>query len=161
MPDADTDGDILFGDGAADPATVQIGGEVVPVRELSWAASMRIMPRLRGLLADLRALATAEGEIPLSAVDAVLYDHAEAWIALSAAACGRPVEWAESLPGADGDALRSAAWAANAGFFSRQLVLSTTIQRALRMAARSPSPSSSPISSALDLAATTTPFPAH
>jgi hypothetical protein len=163
-PDTDTqtDGAILFADGGpTQPISVQIGGQDVPVRELSWAASMRLMPRLRGLLADLRALALAEGEIPDSAVDALLYDHPDAWIALVAASCGRPAEWVEALAGPDGDTLRSAAWAANAGFFSRQLVLSATIGRALRPAAPSPSPSCSPTSSAPDSDPTTTPSPVH
>lgn len=161
-PDTQTDGDILFGDGGPSaPITVPIGGETIAVRELSWAAAMRLMPRLRPLLADLRALALAEGDIPDSAIDALLYDHPDAWIALVAESCARPVQWVEALAGPDGDTLRSAAWAANAGFFSRQLVLSATIGRALKPAAPSASPSCSPTSSAPDSDPTTTPSPVH
>lgn len=115
---SENDADVLFGDGADVPITVTVAGEEIAVRELSWAASMRLMPKLRGLLADLRALVGSDDEMPINAVDALLYDHPDAWIALCAAAADRPLEWVESLNDTDGDTLRSAAWAANAGFFS-------------------------------------------
>jgi hypothetical protein len=151
-----SDAEILFGDGGESvPITVHIGGEDIAVRELSWAASMRMMPKLRGVLADMRAIANSDGEITISSVDALLYDHPDAWIELCAASCGKPVSWVESLAGSDGDALRSAAWAANAGFFTRQLVLSETIGRALL----SRSPSYSPTSSQPDSDETTTTSP--
>lgn len=154
-----SDGDVLFGDGGPTaPRTVRIGDQDVPVREMSWGASMRLMPQLRGVLADMRALMSAEGEIPISAVDALLYDHPDAWIALCAASTGRPVEWVESLPGEAGDALRSAVWEANARFFSRQLVLTGTVTAGLKPFR---SPSYSPTSSAPDSAATTIPSPTH
>lgn len=154
---SENDADVLFGDGADVPITVTVAGEEIAVRELSWAASMRLMPKLRGLLADLRALVGSDDEMPINAVDALLYDHPDAWIALCAAAADRPLEWVESLNDTDGDTLRSAAWAANAGFFSRRLVLSAAVAQGMR--GPSPSPSCSPTSSAPDSDPTTTPLP--
>lgn len=161
-PDDPTDAEVLFGDGGPTlPTTARIGDEDVPVREMSWAESMRLMPQLRGLLADLRALVAVEGEIPASAVDALLYDHPDAWIAICAAATGRPVAWVEALGGEDGDALRSAAWAAHARFFSRQLVLTGVVMAGLRPLASFPSLSCSPTSSAPGSDPITTPSPTH
>ena len=158
MTDA-TDGDVMFNDGGPTaPRTVRVADQDVPVRELSWGASMRLMPQLRGLLADMRALVGAEGDIPISAVDALLYDHPDAWIALCAAATGQTVEWVEALPGEAGDALRSAAWEANTRFFTRQLVLTATVTAGLKPYR---SPSYSPTSSAPDSGQTTTPSPTH
>lgn len=157
----DTDTDVMFGDGGETlPREVTVAGEAVPVRELSWGAGARLMPLLRGLLADLRALVLADGDAADASVDALLHDHPDAWLALSAAACGRPIEWVEALSAADGSRLRSAAWAANAGFFSEQLIMSAAISQSLGRG-RSPSPSYSPTSSPLDSAPTTTPSPTH
>lgn len=159
--DTDADADVLFEDGGETlPKTVRIGDEALAVRELSWGAGVRLLPLLRGLLADLRAMMLAGDDIADAGVDALLYDHPEAWLALSAAACGRPREWVEALPAGDGNALRSAAWAANAVFFSQQLVMSAVISQSLRAGA-SRSQSFSPSSSAPDSAAPTTTSPPH
>ena len=157
---SDNDADVLFGDGGETlPNVVTVAGEQVAVRELSWVASMRIMPKLRGLLDDLRALVASPDDVSADAVDALLFGHPDAWIALCQASADKPAEWLDSLSATDGDALRSAVWAANAGFFSQRLTLPTLVAAGLRASLPSPSPNSLPTSSAPDSDPITTPSP--
>lgn len=156
------DADLLFPDktvtvaGEAVPVReITVAGETVTVRELSYAQGVRLLPHLSRFMADLSALLDVGEGADDTAVLALLSDHPDAWRALILAASGRDAAWLDSLCDTDGMAMQILAWGANAGFFSRRLLLAARIGQELR------SLTFSPTSSAPDSAPITTPSPTH
>lgn len=141
-----------------DEQTLEIAGERIVVREYRYLQGLRAAAIARPLLEGLRALiedlAGPEALAP-EALDALIGEHHETWLALIALCIDRPVEWVAALPDAEGQRLGLAFWAANAGFFMRRLV----VARAVREGLRSPSPKSSTSSSAPATEPTTTTSP--
>ena len=110
------------------------------VREFRLLDGLKAQAEARGLIAALaetsdldrrrRAVAAAKGETPpveqpdigAAALDAVIGDHAEAWLALLARATDRDAEWIARLADNDAVSLANAMWTANGPFFVRRIV---------------------------------------
>lgn len=133
-----TEAEILF----APARTVTVAGEELAVRELTYGQSLRILPDLQPLIAEMGRMMRAQAEGEDLDIDPLICMHPAAWAALTAAAVGRPIGWIESLADADGLALQTAAWAANSGFFARRLMLGAAIRMGMQPGAKT-----SPISS--------------
>ena len=100
----------------SDPDT----GEAVmlTVREFRFLEGLEAQALARPLIAALAALTDAEGEIPgAAALDAVVGEHADVWLALTARACGCPVNWLERLTDRDARALQGAMWGGRTALF--------------------------------------------
>lgn len=130
-----------------------VGGEAVEVREFRYLEGLQAAGLARPVLAGLRELIEAEGEIQLEALDALIGAHADTWLTLIGMSTGRDLEWLAALSDQDGLALSLAFWRVNGPFFTRRLVLAAA---AKGQATPSRSPKSSPPSSAPATEATTT-----
>lgn len=102
---------------------VSIAGEVVTVREYSFAQGLRLARYLAPLVEALALVVTdSEGDDD-ALLESAFSDESEAVMALMAASCGKDVAWVEGLSDDDGRALMFAWWAANKDFFVRRLLL--------------------------------------
>ena len=141
---------VLFPDIEATVSDPDTGAAVVlTVREFRFLEGLRAQAVARPFIDALAAATGTDGERALddAAVVAVLAEHGETWIALTAAACGRDPAWLERLSDVDGDRVSEAMWSANGGFFMRRVVAVVAAARK-RTKRGSRSPSSSTRSSA-------------
>lgn len=96
-----------------------IAGETVTVREIGFAASLRLdqcmAPMIRAFI-DLRA-----DPEPYD-LAALFGAHPDAWLDFVAATCGKPRAWVEALGDEDGQRLSMTAWTVNSGFFLRRVI---------------------------------------
>jgi hypothetical protein len=147
MTDAKTtsDAEVLF---AGEEIT--IGGETIMVREFRYLEGLKATAIARPILAGLRALIEARADFAPEALDALISEHHEAWLALISMSTGRPVEWIATLNDKAGIALSLTFWSVNGPFFTRRLVLAGALAAELGKLSRSrkSSPSSSPADSA-------------
>lgn len=126
----DDDAEILYP--ADDP--IEINGELITVRELTYGQSMRLSAALEPLLqAMARALQSAEHADELQMIMA---QHPESWAALICAATGRDRDWLDTLTDEQGMAIQARAWSRNSAFFARRLITGAAISRAVDLAAR-------------------------
>lgn len=137
------DAEILFPDG-----TIEIEGEQIEVREFRYLEGLKATAIARPIIAGLRDLIKAEGDLELDAIDALIGEHAEAWVQLISMSTGLDPERIQGLSDRDGMALSMAFWNVAYPFFTRRLVLAEAVARG--MAEPSRSPSSSPSSSQQD-----------
>ena len=98
-------------------------GEAVSltVREFRFREGLEAQAVGRDLIAALAAHAGGEERPALDTVmvDALIGEHADAWLALIAVACGRRAAWLERLRERDARAVSLAMWEANSDFFFR------------------------------------------
>ena len=113
----------------------------VTVRELRFLEGMKVRPIARPLVVALADVLGDGGEMALDAVEEIMSEHAEAWLALIAAASDRDADWIGRLSDADGDAVAEAMWNANRNFLLRRVVTETA---ARRRSASASQPSSTP-----------------
>ena len=154
---------VLFPDADVDVRDPDTGETVtVTVRELRFLAALRLASVAGPLIEAFAAGVAAQEDPDLGtdpdiderAVATALTEHAEAWVACLAQATGRDAGWIERLGDMDGQAISSAMWDVNAGFFGRRLVEALR-RKARRKVAPSPSPKSSMPSSGPATAADT------
>lgn len=127
---ATQDLEILFPDvdvGVVDPDTRET--VALCVREFRLLDGLRAQAEARGLIAALAAAGVAASAADAdqdvagaAALDAVIGDHADEWLALLARATGRDAEWLGRLGDHDGRLLADAMWQANGPFFVRRIV---------------------------------------
>jgi hypothetical protein len=152
---AEKDPELLF-----DEHTLLIEGERIVVREYRYLEGLRAGAIARPILAGMRELVQSmddPDELEPEAIDALIGDHYTVWLELIALCIGRPVEWLAGLPDSAGQRISMAFWGANAGFFTRRLVVSGAVAQGL--ASRSRSPKSSPSLSPEGTEQTTTASP--
>ena len=114
--------DILYPD-----RVLTVGGEIVTVRELAFAQTLRLEAAMGPLIRAFIEL--PEGDEPITArFEALFGEHAQAWMGFMATACDKPRDWVEQLSDADGRVLSMTVWSVNAAFFT-QRVLSGMITR--------------------------------
>jgi hypothetical protein len=141
--------EVLFPD-----ETLNIAGEQVEVREFRYLQGLQALPLARPILVGLGELLQDQTLDPL-ALEALIAEHQDAWLALIAISTGRPVAWIQGLRDGEGMRLSLAFWRVNAGFFMRRLVFGGALAVALKQrVSPSPSASSSTPSSAPATAAT-------
>ena len=109
--------------------TLPIGGCSVTVREIGFFESLRLHAEIAALVADL-VEQTDDGNVDLTRLHRVCATHPTATITLLAQACDQPVEWVQSLPGAQGDLLLLTFWAVNADFFLQRVLAALELRRA-------------------------------
>lgn len=109
----DSDAEVLFPD-----REVVIGGQTITVREFTYAETLRLSGRMRGLLERIADEFGADPEV--GDIDAVIADHADEWLELLALSSGLDPTAIETLSKTDGAALSLAMWSANLGFFCRR-----------------------------------------
>lgn len=126
------DAAILFPD-----ETLTLAGEEVMVREFRYAEGLRAAALARPLLAGLRALIEAQGDIEPEALDGLIGEHQAVWVDLLAMSAGRDAEWVGGLTDRDGLALSMAFWRANGPFFTRRLVVAAALAEGLGGLSRS------------------------
>lgn len=113
MADSSAEAEILFPD-----REVTVGDRTVTVREFTYAETLRLAGRMKGLL---ERIADEFGAAPDSGdIEAVIADHAEEWLDLLQIATGLGQSEIEALSKADGAALSLAMWSANMAFFCRK-----------------------------------------
>jgi hypothetical protein len=106
-------------DAVAQSREIVVGGETVAVRE--YTAEQVFGPvgedtaHVRSFLANCQAAGVRVDMLYLVGKCGPQIRN------LAAAACGRPVEWFNALPGYEATALALAAWEVNIGFFVRAL----------------------------------------
>lgn len=119
----------------APPATEEIAGELVTVREYSWADALRAAPIARPIVDEFRALFERLGpdnEVEMEDLEAVFSAHADAFLELVAIATDRPVHWLAELPSEDGLVLMYQFWNCNQHFFTGRLRLAMLERRHCR-----------------------------
>ena len=101
------------------------------VREFRFREGLEAQAVGRGLIAALAAHAADEAAPALdtAAVDALIGEHADAWLALIAMACGRGAEWLERLRERDARAVSLAMWEANNDFFFERIAAAVAAAR--------------------------------
>ena len=132
-------GDVLFPDAEVTLAGPDGAARTVTVRAFRAREALQAQGVAAPLVAALAATGVDGGAIEPAAVDAVLADHADAWIELLARASGLEAEELGALPDGQFQDLSDAMWDANGRFFIRRVMA--------HAAARTPSPASSPDSS--------------
>lgn len=119
----------------APPSTEEIAGELVTVREYSWADALRAAPFARPIVDEFRSLFEhlgPDGEVEMEDLEAVFAKHADAFLELVAIATDRPVSWLQELPSEDGLVLMYQFWNCNQHFFTGRLRLAMLERRHCR-----------------------------
>lgn len=122
--------EVLFPDVDVDVRDPDGGGAVtVTVSEFRMLDGLRAQAEARSLIAALGAAVdaasaadAAEEVTSAAALDAVIGEHADEWLALLARATGHGTEWLGRLGDRDGRAVAEAMWQANGPFFVRRIV---------------------------------------
>lgn len=124
--------------------SLPIAGEQIVVHEITTHEMLSYRHLLNPLVEGLRSV-QAEMSTPgsLDALLDVLAAHKDETEQLVSIACGKPVEWVQGLPSAEGEAVLMAWWVVNAGFFIRQ-VMRPIIQARMLQAGQTSLPPSSP-----------------
>ncbi|OBS10785.1 DUF6631 family protein [Acidihalobacter prosperus] len=122
---SDNEAEILFPD-----RQIEIGGEIVTVREFGFKEGMRLAPIAQPIIDSMGAEVEKEAGPSMQALNDALYAHPDQMVQLMAAACDRPVEWIDALSDSDGLDLLWLFWGVNARFFTRRLVLRQAFRKA-------------------------------
>lgn len=117
LPETPDDLDIL-----APEREIEIGGEKVTVREITFGEQLKHGAALKLLADTLLPALKSDNEDILTAVMDALAAHYAATIPLFSLSIGKSAEWIEALKGEDGEALAMTWWSVNRGFFTRRLV---------------------------------------
>lgn len=135
---------VLFPDQTLTLRTPQ-GEEQVTVREFRFGQAGEVIPIARPLLEDFAGLDVEAGSLDdLAPLFELQAKHWAAFLELVAIATGRPREWVEALPDADGQRLAVAFWQVNTPFFVRRLVAEVATLRDAVASRMSSTPSSAP-----------------
>lgn len=124
---------------------VTIAGCALRLREYTLTDTLALHGVLSPLT-DALAGVMADGWPEYEDVADILAAQGDALITLMAHAIDRPTQWVAMLPGTEGLALQDWWWSVNRGFFMNAVVRRLALREARRN--RSPSPASSPRSSA-------------
>lgn len=100
-----------------------VAGEVITVRELAFAQTLRMESAMAPMIqAFIDLPVDDDGERVTAQLWTLFGEHAGAWIGFVASACGKPREWVENLSDADGRELTMTVWSVNAAFFTRRVI---------------------------------------
>lgn len=102
--------------------SVTIAGELVTVRELAFAETLRLEPEMAPLVRAFIELPADDEEQQTSQFAQLFGAHAHAWMGFMATACGKPREWIEHLPDEAGRMLSMLVWTVNSSFFTRRVI---------------------------------------
>ncbi|EPE7212183.1 DUF6631 family protein [Pseudomonas aeruginosa] len=110
-----------------------VGGVEVTVRELSFSEQLRHNHLLAPLGDSLAAIPPQKMDSPesINVIFDALALHADALRELIAISCGQSMDWVDTLPPAEGEALVLTWWEVNSGFFVRRLWRPRLLEMAL------------------------------
>lgn len=110
-----------------------VGGVEVTVRELSFSEQLRHNHLLAPLGDSLAAIPPQKMDSPesINVIFDALALHADALRELIAISCGQSMDWVDTLPPDEGEALVLTWWEVNSGFFVRRLWRPRLLEMAL------------------------------
>lgn len=103
--------------------TITVGGESVTVREYSWPEAMELAATAAPVLAEMKTLFAAGGDVSLEDLADLITRHRAIMFDLIARSIDRPVAFIEGLTDSDGLLLLTCYWRVNSGFFVRRLIM--------------------------------------
>ena len=122
MSDEQDEGQILHPD-----CSLEVGGEVITVREFNFGETLQLGPLLAELIGDMDAALGDGGN--LEGVLDTLYRHPKALEQMLVLSTGKDADWVNGLKSADGERLVMAFWGANGPFFARRVAARRTAAR--------------------------------
>lgn len=110
--------------------TVELGGEVVVVREYGNVEWLRLLPAAEPMVAAVAEMLASPHEPTYEAVLNAIATHTDGLLPLIVQAADRDMDWLESLAPDDVENLLMLWWGVNGHFFVRRARIRQTVERA-------------------------------